>query len=222
VDDQGVLFYLVDGSMIKGAELFQPMGDDTIFLDIDSCASPIDWQAEGVDIQTEYGDCSPNQSIHDWLEASLLGTDAEVIVYDHRPGECSDFVTIKADAKGFAEVELYHCKASGNDKTGDRTKDVYEVNGQAIKSAKYRNRRQLLKHLQDRLETGSRLVRGTREQLTGLLSGDPRYEVQPRITIVQPGISASAITPKIANLLASVNRGLVSVGCPSLGVLCSK
>jgi superfamily II DNA or RNA helicase len=220
--EDSVFFYLADGSMLKGAELFPPMGDDAIPFDVARCATPIDWDEANVDIQVEFGPCAPKHCIHDWLGSYLTNSVSEIVVYDHRAGECADYIAIGLDTDQRIAIDFYHCKASGGPRPGDRVADAYEVCGQAIKSAKFRNRRQLVKHLRDRLAGGSRLVKGNTDVLLDLLGGDPRYELPLRVHMVQPGISQERLTPKIGGLLAAVNRALVSVGCKSVGLICSK
>lgn len=219
--EEHLRFHLGDGSVLQGTELFSPMGEEETLFDAATLAEVVDWDAANVNIEKEFGICHPGRSIHDWLKDTLVGTDASVILYDHRPGECADYLVIGQDQDGKATIALYHCKASGGPKPGDRAEDAYEVCGQAIKSAKFRNRKKLIKHVKQRIASGSIFIKGSMEVLLDLLEPDPRYEIGLQVYVVQPGISRAVMTQKIASLLAAVNRGLVSVGCAKLRILCS-
>lgn len=221
ISEEHLRFHLADGSVLQGAELFPPMGEEELLYDVDTCVEAVDWAAALVDIQIEVGDCKPYQSIHAWLHARLANGAAGIVLYDHRAGECADFLAVGTDVNGRPTIDLYHCKASGEEKPGDRVADAYEVCGQAVKSAKFRNKRRLVKHLKKRVANGSLFVKGTMAELMAAIEPDPRYEISIAVYVVQPGMTRDAMSPKVASLLMSVNRGLVSVGCQPLRVICS-
>jgi superfamily II DNA or RNA helicase len=221
VNEEYFRFHLADGSMVQAGEMFAPMGDERLVFDLANAAEPVNWVEERVDIETEFGDCSPNRSIQEWLGERLIEGPSRFVFFDHRPGECADFLAVDEGPDGKISLELYHCKASGGAEVGDRTEDAYEVCGQAVKSTKFRNRKQLLNHVRDRAKSGSRMVKGDLDELLKLLESDPRYEIPLKVVIVQPGMSRDAMTPKIASLLMAVNRGLISLGCDELKLVCS-
>ena len=221
ISEEHFRFHLADGSVLQGAELFPPMGEEELLYDVDTYVEAVDWEAALVDIQVEFGDCKPKQSIHAWLQTRLANGSADIVLYDHRAGECADFLAVGTDANGRPTIDLYHCKASGEERQGDRVADAYEVCGQAVKSAKFRNKRRLIKHLKKRVAAGSTFVKGTMAELIAGIEPHPRYEIPIGVYVVQPGMTRGAMSPKIASLLMAVNRGLVSVGCQPLRVICS-
>ena len=98
-------------------------------------------------------------SIHDTDSSSALGaveggspravadSDAQIIFYDHGTGELADFLTLASRVDDVLAT-LFHCKASSARNTRDRVDDLYEVCGQAVKSARWVDRKLML----DRLE----------------------------------------------------------------------
>ena len=136
-------FYFADGSLLETCQLFEAVAEEEPF-DAKKLIEGMDWDAFGVDIEREYGECnSPKCSIHEWLREHLVSGDAEIVFYDHRSGECADFMTVVRSPEGEPVISLYHCKGSGGSKPGDRVDDLFEVCGQAIKSTKWRNKRRL-------------------------------------------------------------------------------
>jgi hypothetical protein len=221
ISEEQVRFHLGDGSVLQGAELFPPMGEEELTFDMQAFAESVDWAGAGVDIEVEFGPAVPLMSLHEWLKARLLAGSAPIILYDHRPGECADLLVIDVDPQGKAVVDLYHCKASGSSVAGDRVSDLYEVCGQVIKATKFRNKRRLIQHIKRRLSDGSVLLRGTLAEALEILDPDGRYDFPLRMFLVQPGISRNFLSSKLASLLMTVNRGVISVGCQELRVICS-
>ncbi|MDK8346784.1 hypothetical protein QP868_08550 [Brevibacterium sp. UMB1308A] len=71
-----------------------------------------------------------------------------VLIDDDRPGEAADLVGIRVDG-GDLHVTLVHCKYSSKPDAGSRLKDLYEVRGQAMRGARWRDNAALplLEHL---------------------------------------------------------------------------
>lgn len=214
-------FHLADGSVLVGAELFSPIGDEPEMFSAAELCESVNWQSENVDIQIEYGSCPPHRTIHEWLRDRLVGSDAPIVLYDHRTGECADFVVVSEGDDGKPTVAFYHCKPSGGPAAGDRVDDAYEVCGQAVKSAKFRNRRKLIQHIRRRVASGSTFLKGSLDDLVKFLEPDPRYEIPLSVFLVQPGFSQSAMSYNTSSLIGAASRALISVGCPPLRVVCS-
>jgi hypothetical protein len=220
--DNPLRFHFADGSLLEGCQLFQAPADDDTPYDSDLLMHPIAWDVEGVDIQREFGVCSPPLcSIQDWLRGHLVASETRVVFYDHRSGECADYLTLDVDADDQPMVRLYHCKGAGGLASGDRVGDLYEVCGQATKSTQWRNKKRLISHVQHRFQTGSIFHKGDMRTFLTLLESYPRLELSLEIYAVQPGVSKSQLSSKIAMLLSTTSRGLVSFGCKRLQVICS-
>ena len=221
LSDFPLRIHLADGSLIEGCQHFAAWNDEALLFDTERMQA-VDWGEAHVDTEREFGACaSPLRSIHDWLREYLVGGDSAVVFYDHRSGECADFLTVGTDDEGRATIQLYHCKGAGGKPSGDRVDDLYDVCGQATKSVRWRNKKRLVEHVKRRLRSGSEFVQGDLSTFLNLVDADPRHEFPLEIVAVQPGVSIQALKPKLATLLAGTNRGLVSVGCERLGVICS-
>jgi hypothetical protein len=108
-------------------------------------------------------------------------------------------------------VHLVHCKFSREAAPGARVGDLYEVCGQAQRSAHYRQSaepmvRNLIRRERDRQERG----------LLGIMVGDEarllafedivrQRRVVFRITVAQPGISKSQLRERHLRLLAATD-----------------
>lgn len=209
----------IDFSRIDGYELIPSVFPDVPF-DLSRC-EVVSWTDEGVDMTIECGD-KDGKSIHAYLTRTLSLGGADVVMYDHGPGEIADFLEVSV--KGSAvHATLYHAKASGAAAAGARVEDAYEVCGQAIKSANWHDRRRLLNAVKRRLKRasgGSYFLVGDINILEGLLT--PSAEVTAfvlDVVIVQPGFSKCKIHQSLGPLLAAVDEYLRA--CGKLTVLTS-
>ena len=130
--------------------------------------------------------------------------------------------------EGLVQVTLHHCKYSSSDTPGARVKDLYEVCGQAQKSARWRDRPNrmlihMLKREKIRLEKGqtSRFEQGTAAFLKKLKANWQDYRYEFDVRIVQPGLSRSAVTEEGLHLLASVETYLLETRAMRLKVIAS-
>lgn len=162
------------------------------------------------------------------IETLLADSDACDLVFDDDgAGEIADVVTLRV-TEGLVQVTLHHCKYSSAATPGARVNDLYEVCGQAQKSARWRDRpnrmfTHMLKREKLRLDKGqsSRFERGTAAFLKKLKASwqDHRYEFDVRI--IQPGLSRAAVTEEGLHLLASVETYLLETRAMRLKVIAS-
>jgi hypothetical protein len=174
--DNPLRFHLADGSLLEGCQLFSA-SDDNVLFDTEELMRDIDWQQVNVNITKEYGVCTPpSRSIHGWLCDELIASEATIVFYDHRSGECADYLTISVDAEGQPIIRLYHCKKAGGAASRERVGDLYEVCGQATKSVQWRNKKRLIRQVKSRLKTGSVFYKGDLKSFLEIVEPDPRYE----------------------------------------------
>jgi hypothetical protein len=212
-------FHLADGSLLEGCQLFEASHAEEPF-EATELMEAVNWTVQQVDPYREFGSCTPPlRSVHDWLGERLFHSTAPVVFYDHRPGECADFLTLEMDAAGQLLPCLYHCKGAGGEPSGNRDADLFEVCGQVTKSVRWRNKKALIKQVKSRLRTGSIFRKGDLTLFLNLLESSPRYEFPLQIYIVQPGLSIGQLSAKSATLLATASRGLVANGCERLRVI---
>lgn len=219
--DNPLRFHLADSSLLEGCQLFPAVAEDAPY-DADALMQAVDWDAAQVDIRREYGACpTPIRSLHDWLRDELVAGDPLVVFYDHRSGECADYLTVSQDADGQPLVRLYHCKGAGGDASRDRVSDLYEVCGQVTKSVQWRNKGRLIQKVKHRHKMGSVFCKGDLKAFLELIEPHPRYEFSLELYAVQPGVSKRKLSSKMATLLSTTSRGLVASGCQRLRVICS-
>ncbi|WP_255361060.1 DEAD/DEAH box helicase [Kutzneria sp. 744] len=125
--------------------------------------------------------------------------DVEFVIDDDRAGETADLVVIhRPDSRGIRRIWLYHLKFSSKPKPGRRLGDLYEVFGQAGRSARWLHAAQLARRLLDRLRTGSKVAHGDPDQVQQLLADMVAgcVAVDWGIAVVQPGLVAAAVNAK--------------------------
>ncbi|WP_169400878.1 DEAD/DEAH box helicase [Thalassobaculum salexigens] len=203
------LVRLEDGSQLAGNILLRPQEDLGDTYDRERIQT-LDWA--GCDITKESrwkdGAVRPDSVQQRFIEHLEAG-DATFIIDDDDTGESADIVAIEEEDERII-VHLWHCKYSSGPEVGNRVKDLYEVCGQAQKSAKWTwSLRTLIKHLTNR-ETKyangrpTRFVRGSLNELVTLRKSSRRKFVEYRVGIVQPGLSkANMPTAHLAMLGAT-------------------
>lgn len=123
------------------------------------------------------------------------------------------------------QVTLYHCKFSSTDTPGARLGDLYEVCGQAQKSARWRDRpnrmfTHMLKREKRRLERDrARFELGTAASLKKLKASWQDYRYEFDVRIVQPGLSRAAVNEEGLHLLAGVETYLLETRAMKLRVI---
>ena len=218
-----VEFFFADGSSLVGHVWSPPPPDG--FLPFDACRiEPVDWDAENVDVERESEACEDGRlTVQEYIEQRLLAGDADVIFFDDGTGEVADYLVVYFRSEEVL-FEFYHCKAAGGAAGGDRVDDAYEVSGQAVKGLIWTNSsRRLVEHARRRLcrrgRRPSRFVRGDLEALEAAVEAARTRRSRYRMVIVQPGISQSRLTPKIAHVLGAADDYLRNGNCDDLAVI---
>lgn len=153
------------------------------------------------------------------------GEACDIVFDDDGAGEIADVVTLRV-TEGLVQVTLYHCKYSSDVTPGARVKDLYEVCGQAQKSARWRDRpsrmfTHMLKREKLRLDKGrsSRFEHGNAAVLKKLKASWQDYRYEFDVRIVQPGLSRASITEEGLHLLAGVETYLLETRAMKLRVI---
>jgi superfamily II DNA or RNA helicase len=186
----------------------------------------LDW--EGINIRKEsQGPDRDADSIQAKVIAELIASgDWRVVIDDDGSGEIADIVAIRVQDEELV-VRLVHCKYSSSDAPGARVADLYEVCGQAQKSARRRHNIQLFFHELIRRER----TRSDRHGKTGLhgqaadlfaLQDEARL-LRPsfEISIAQPGLSKATASDAQLELLGATEVYLYESAYASFSVLCS-
>lgn len=158
-----------------------------------------------------------------WLTQAA---DWEVLVDDDGAGEIADLVALRR-SNDELHITLAHCKYSAEDRPGARVGDLYEVCGQAMRSATWRQRTEAL--------IGRLIHRERRRRarnLDGILLGTPetllaieadRFRLRPifRIVVAQPGLSIAAAEERHLRLLAATQSHVAEVAGAEIDFLLS-
>ncbi len=188
----------------------------------------LDWDGVTITVESQ-GLERRSDSIQAYMSAHLRTTQQfDVLIDDDRSGEAADLVGLRVDQDQLL-VTLVHCKYSSRDRAGGRLVDVYEVCGQAIRGARWRNNfaEPLLMHLQRRTEAyfertgGSAYEVGDRRAL--LRVRERARLLRPRfVTIVaQPGLSKAASTDEQLRVISAAANYVQAVTKGSFAVYCS-
>jgi len=153
--------------------------------------------------------------------------DFTVLLDDDGSGEVADLVGLTIEG-GELLVTLVHCKYSAAATAGARLQDLYEVCGQAMRSAKWRQNglKPLLTNLDRRARqkagrTGeSPFEVGDVAALFRVREVAPQLRPRFRVVIAQPGLSAGRVTDDQLQLLAGAAAYLRSRANASLVVYC--
>jgi superfamily II DNA or RNA helicase len=187
----------------------------------------LSWQ--GVDIRKEsQTDARFPDSIQAYMSAYLQQTQAfDVLIDDDRAHEAADLVGVRIDGDQLI-VTLVHCKYSSEPAPGGRLSDLYELCGQAVRGAKWRQNglNPLLHHLDRRAKryrarTGvSPYEVGGIEELYRIRELAPQLRPRVNTVLAQPGLSVAACTDEHLRLLAgaetyvhALTRGAFTVYC---------
>ena len=220
LNEHPLYLYTDDLSLLAGFDLHRSSQDGKSLFSVNQIES-VDWDAEEVDVRVEFGGSArARRSVHDYVEARLADSGAQVVYYDHGSGEIADFVTFAQD-DGRVEIEFLHCKRAGGTVPGDRVEDVYEVCAQAVKSVVYADPADLTARIAGRYERragAAKFVRGSIDELNQLAASRARSMFDFSMVVVQPGIGRD-LSDRMANVLSAANDHLIRGGFRSLRVI---
>jgi superfamily II DNA or RNA helicase len=202
--------WFADGSALEGNTYTELNSSPTAFPN-----EKIDvWDWAGINLRKEsQGVTKEADSIQFKVIENLKAKDFEVIINDDGKGEAADVAAIRVvepeGGQNYIEVNLYHCKFSGADTPGARIKDLYEVCGQAQRSAHWKeDSYRFLSHFLRREpikrsgQEYSRFEKGTKEDMDKIMRMSELYDLRINIFIVQPGVSKAQITAEQRKILA--------------------
>lgn len=170
------------------------------------------WDWAGVNIRKEaLGDeRAPDSIQRHVIDRLIAGGDFAVVYNDDGSHEVADVVAI-GTTSDVLKVRLFHLKHSHGDEPGARVDDLYEVCGQAVKSAHWKGRRDralMFDHLLRREAAWnrngrSRIEHGDGETLHRIARVQDFLEPDYEIILVQPGLSKAAMSNSQRSLLGT-------------------
>jgi superfamily II DNA or RNA helicase len=203
---------LVDGSELIGKYHFKYLSSPVYTYSSASIHTPI-WGSTSLSVESKWkaGVRRPN-SIQDFIISMLAAGSSSYIFDDDDSGEVADVIAIEDDqVSRELKVSLYHCKYAHGSAPSARVADLYEVCGQAIKSCRIINRAEdLVGHIVRREgKLGGRPTRfekGTILEIKSLQKRVSTYRMRLEIFVVQPGLSAGALTPEMSSILGAADN----------------
>jgi hypothetical protein len=183
----------------------------------------LDWS--GVNLRMEsQGPSKDTASIQHHVSQHLRQTRSfDVLLDDDGTGEVSDLVGLTVTERELV-VTLVHCKFSAEDKPGARVEDLYEVCGQAVRSARWRrNLGGMLIRLSDRAAKAESVGKnpfetGSPEDLIRVCQLATQLRPRFDIIVAQPGLSKAKIRDDQLPVLASLGYHVRHVGGARLEV----
>jgi hypothetical protein len=202
---------MMDGSEVRGGFHFRKHETHPFTFDRQDI-QPVDWSGVPIVQESKWrGGQMRAESVQGRFIENRVSAFNMFVIDDDDAGEAADIVEI-ATADNELVFRLYHCKYSTGDQPGARVKDLYEVCGQAVRSARFANNALgLLRHLERRETPGllhGRPTRFEKGDLRGLRS--LRRQLQRRrsrfeIGVVQPGLSRARLDPDLASILGAAD-----------------
>lgn len=195
-----------DGVVYPPGILYRPQRDIPA-LDRNAII-PMDWN--GIALNKESRGRQKDPATVQGRSLELLQTqDWDFVIDDDGSGEVADLVGLRR-VETSLEVVLVHCKYAQGGTVGARVADLYELCGQAQKSAAWRRNpesmiRRLIARERNRLSKGkpSGFETGDASDLLRLLSEVPSLSVQMQIVLAQPALSQSRASASQLELLAA-------------------
>lgn len=190
----------------------------------------VKWTWDKVNICKEsQGIKKENDSIQYFTIQKLISAqNYEVVFDDDNAGEIADIVAIKEKDKEI-HFEFYHCKFAHGEKPGSRVADLYEVCGQAEKSVLWKqNMCEVIERMEYResrrmkLNGVSRFEKGDLKKLSAIRNKLRFLPAKLDIFIVQPGVSAAAITEDMHQILCGTQAYLLDTYGITLRLICSQ
>ncbi len=219
------VFFDQDAMVVPPAFLLKPDRDlppfDRAKLEV------LDWK--GIDLAIESQGPSRRQDSIQARVIEHIGSKADwnIIIDDDGTREIADIVAMRSDGKTLF-IHLAHCKYVIGGRPRAQVADLYEVCGQAQKSAQWRrNVTRLFEYLRRRERNR---IRQTGK--TGFIKGNPSslYALEDEacllrpeftIAVAQPGLSHAAVSAAQLELLASTEVYLYETANCKIEVYCS-
>jgi superfamily II DNA or RNA helicase len=213
-----------DGVVSPPGVLFRP-NRDILALDRNEL-TPISWT--GINLNRESRGKQKNSATVQGRSLEWLQTyEWDFLIDDDGKGEIADLVALRVE-DGTLRVLLVHCKFAHGGTVGARLADLYELCGQAQKSAAWRRHpenmvRKLLARERRRVGQGkaSGLETGTPSDLLRLLGDIPTLHVEMEIVLAQPGLSQRRASAEQLELLAATKTYVRETSSAQLRILTS-
>ncbi len=204
------VLFLMDGSEIRG-RLYFKRPDAVQFTYARESIKQVEWGATPITVESKWRNGEQRaSSVQGHFLGVLLTLNNSFVIDDDGSGESADIVEIEERGTDVM-IKFFHCKFSGSDDAGSRAKDLYEVCGQAVRSARWVERPEsLLRHLEKRESRlngrPTRFEKGTIKELRALRKRLSHRRSKFEIAIVQPGLSAGSLSADHSAILGAADN----------------
>ncbi|WP_198320528.1 DEAD/DEAH box helicase [Actinosynnema pretiosum] len=187
------------------------------------------WHGVDLKVESQGPERRPDSIQNHMAELLLEQSGFDLFIDDDGAGEAADLVGLRVVGQEL-HITLVHCKYSSDAKAGARVKDLYELCGQAIRGAKWRQQGAgpLLRHLLRRSRrfferTGKTpYMRGDVPDLYDLMHKAPQLTPHFHTVLAQPGLSVKRVSGEQLRLLAGAESYVRTVTHGSFLVYCSR
>lgn len=227
-EDNQPIIYFNDSSTLEGNSYTEVSHLGTPYL----TEKLITWDWSGVNICKEsQGVEKDPETVQFRVIQELKKGDYALIFDDDNSGEIADVIAIK-DNQDSLDMELYHCKFSGEKDPGGRIDDLYTVCGQAQKCTHWKEKantkpedifKRMIKREISKQETHqiSRIELGCVDLIETMKVKSFNCPIRMKVYIVQPGLSKSSVTDEQLRLLAVTESYLMQTYMLPFSVICS-
>lgn len=225
LNEVGCTIWFEDEVTIEAPDLLLEILRDRLPLDIEQLVA-LDWPE--VDFKREsMGTNRDPKTVQGRSAERLIGLrDWDVVIDDDGTGEVADLVALKRQDEELV-VHLVHCKYSSDPEVGARVEDLYEVCGQAQRSAHHRHHasamiKNLIRREGKRQAKGnSGLLVGSNQALVQLQDWAQYRRVKLHVTIAQPGFGVAAAQRRHLELLSCTDLYIKEIAFGGFDVWCS-
>ncbi|TDB62251.1 DEAD/DEAH box helicase [Photorhabdus khanii] len=188
------------------------------------------WKWENIDLSKESQKAEKRKDSIQYYTINKIMNSYDLIFDDDDSGESADIVAMKVIDDFNVAIDFYHCKyCKKSDKPSSRVDDIYQVTGQAIKSIKWaKSSDEIFKHLihrdilRKKRTGGSRLEKGTLEDLHAFFKRASLSAIKNSFFIVQPAISLKNISIDVRDVLGGAENYIRDATGSALKIIVSQ
>jgi hypothetical protein len=222
---EGSLVWFEEEVLIDGPGLLLALERDQLPIDHGKLVE-LDWGKIDITRESQGPDRDPaTVQAHAAMRLTQL-RDWDIIVDDDGTGEIADLVALKEEDDRVI-VHLVHCKYSSKPVVGERLADLYELCGQAHRSAHHRQQlpamvKNLIRRERNRRSRGpSRVLLGDDDRLVSFQDLVRLRRPEMHVTIVQPGFSKAQAEARHFQVIGAADVYVREIAHASFDVWCS-
>lgn len=192
-----------------------------------STMQALDWAGINLSVESQGPDRRADSIQARMIQHVSSIADWDVVIDDDGTGEIADIVAMRADDEALY-VHLTHCKYVTGGVPRAQVRDLYEVCGQAQKSAQWRRNvaamlQKLIRRERNRVERSgvSGLVRGDTPALYRLNDIARLRRASFTIAIAQPGVTQAGVSASQLELFASTETYVAETAHAAFELYCS-